>query len=202
MLSIIDYKMGNIRSVQKALEKLGFGSEITDDPVVIKRSKGIILPGVGSFGAAMANLKPLIPVIREEIAKNKPFLGICLGLQLIFESSDENPGVNGMGLLKGHSKRFDLPHDMKVPHMGWNNIKINKKSPILTGIPDGQQMYFVHSYYVVPEDKDVILTTTDYGMDFTSSIAKGNIFATQFHPEKSGEIGLEIYRNFGNMCSL
>ena len=200
MISIIDYEMGNLRSVQKALEKVGSAAEITTDPKVIAASDGIILPGVGSFGAAMKRLNALVPVIKEAAAKGKPFLGVCLGLQLIFDKSEENSGVAGLGLLPGEVLRFELPDTYKIPHMGWNEVKWAKNSPIFKNIPDNYQMYFVHAYHAVPRDKDVILGSTDYGGTFTSAVQKGNIYGTQFHPEKSGEIGLELYRNFAKLC--
>jgi len=210
MIAVIDYGMGNLRSVQKALEVAGAKAKVTSDSNDLKRCDKIVFPGVGAFGEAMKELKrlKLAGPIKGAIAEGKPFLGLCLGLQLLFEKSEEAPGVKGLCVLKGESKRFNFTKyeirttndAFKVPHMGWNNIvkseKRKVKSEILKNVPDGAYMYFVHSYYVKPKDKNVILTTTDYGIDFVSGICKENIYGFQFHPEKSQELGLKILRNF------
>jgi len=210
MIAVIDYGMGNLRSVQKALEVVGAKTKVTSDPKDLKKCEKIVFPGVGSFGEAMRELKKLklIAPMRDAIEGGKPFLGLCLGLQLLFEKSEESPGVKGLCVLKGESKRFKFAHNaqrtthnvLKVPHMGWNCIKRTmhnaQRTTILNGIPDDTYMYFVHSYYVKPKDKNIALTTTDYGIDFVSGIAKDNIYAFQFHPEKSQEVGLKILKNF------
>ncbi|MDD5428018.1 MAG: imidazole glycerol phosphate synthase subunit HisH [Candidatus Omnitrophica bacterium] len=204
MIAVIDYGMGNLRSVQKALEVAGGKAKVTSNPKDIGKCDKIVFPGVGAFGEAMKELKrlKLAGPIKDAIAAGKPFLGLCLGLQLLFERSGENPGVKGLCVLKGESKRFKFKGNaLKVPHMGWNNINKNsgagaRGSKLLKGIPDGSYMYFVHSYYVKPEDKDVILTTTGYGIDFVSGVCKGNIYGFQFHPEKSQGTGLAILKNF------
>ncbi len=204
MIAVIDYGMGNLRSVQKALEVVGAKTKVTSDPKDLRSSEKIVLPGVGSFGAAMRELKrlKLVEPLRDAIEAGKPFLGLCLGLQLLFEKSEESPGIKGLCVLKGESKRFKFARaSLKVPHMGWNNIDRRPETEdhgqkILKGVPNGAYMYFVHSYYVIPKDKSVILTTTDYGIDFVSGIVKDNIYGFQFHPEKSQEAGLKILRNF------
>jgi len=207
MIAVIDYGMGNLRSVQKALEVVGAKAKVTQDPKDLKKAEKIVFPGVGAFGEAMKELKrlDLAGPIRDSIRQGKPFLGLCLGLQLLFEYSEEAPGVKGLCVLKGDSKRFKFKGEaLKVPHMGWNNIvkgsaAKGQGSSILKGVPPGSFMYFVHSYYVKPEDKRIVLTTTDYGIEFTSGICKENIYGFQFHPEKSQTIGLKILENFVRM---
>ena len=197
MIAVIDYGMGNLRSVQKGFEKVGFDAVVTSDIKTIESASKIVLPGVGAFTDCMNNLEDrglVEPVIRA-IEKGKPFLGICLGLQLLFEESEEFGNRKGLGLVKGKVKRFPNS-DLKVPHMGWNSIKKLKDTPLLADLSDDSYLYFVHSYYVLPEE-DVTATTTDYGMKFTSSIVKDNIFACQFHPEKSQADGLKILKAFG-----
>lgn len=211
MIAVIDYGMGNLRSVQKALEVVGARTKLISDPSELKRCGKIVFPGVGSFGDAVKELKRLglIDAIKGAIAEGKPFLGLCLGLQLLFEKSEEAPGVKGLCVLKGEVKRFRGKGQgvrgkdpvLKVPHMGWNNISIQSRTSdlglkILKKVPDESYMYFVHSYYVKPKDSKVILTTTDYGIDFVSGVCKGNIYGFQFHPEKSQELGLKILKNF------
>lgn len=198
MIVIIDYDMGNLRSVQKALEEVGSEAVITRDPGKIESASGVVFPGVGAFGVCKDHLEEygLIEPIRRFVDTGKPFLGICLGLQLLFEKSEEFGSRDGLGIIKGKVVRFPKG-DLKVPHMGWNQAKIKKKTDILEGIDDGTHFYFVHSYYVVPEE-DVTVTTTNYGTEFVSSIEKGNIFATQFHPEKSQRAGLRILQNFAD----
>jgi len=202
MIVVIDYGMGNLHSVCKALEVAGARAKASSDPRDIAKAERIVFPGVGSFGEAMKELKrrKLIAPIKDAIVEGKPFLGLCLGLQLLFEESEEAPGVKGLCILRGEVKKF-RSKDLKVPHMGWNNIayslKLNTGSvKLLKGVPKDAYMYFVHSYYVKPEDKNVMLTTTDYGINFVSGVCKGNIYALQFHPEKSQELGLRILKNF------
>ncbi len=199
MIVIVDYGMGNLRSVQKGFEKVGYEAFITSDPEVIRKSSGVVLPGVGAFADAMHNLRAsgLGDAVLEILSQSKPFLGICLGLQLLFTESEEDGLHKGLGIIKGRVLR--LPTEVKVPHMGWNRIKKVCEAPILQGISDGSYFYFVHSYYVDPKDSDIVCTTTEYGIEFTSSIWKDNIFAVQFHPEKSSKLGLKILKNFGGM---
>jgi len=204
MIAVIDYGMGNLRSVEKALERVGAKTKVTSDPKILSRCDKLVFPGVGAFGDAMKELKrlKLVGPIKDAIDDGKPFLGLCLGLQLLFEKSEEDPGVEGLSILKGESKRFRFKGQaFKVPHMGWNNIKKNSKfgirnSKLLDGLPDNAYMYFVHSYYVKPREKDIALTVTNYGTDFVSGIAKDNIYGFQFHPEKSQDLGLKILKNF------
>jgi len=209
MIAVIDYGMGNLRSVEKALQVAGARTKVTSDPKDLKKAEKIVFPGVGSFGDAMRELKKLglIAPLKDAIAEGKPFLGLCLGLQLLFEKSEEAPGVKGLCVLKGEVKRFKFTNDerrttndaLKVPHMGWNTIgcKVQgARRKVLKGIPNDAYMYFVHSYYAKPADKKVILTTTDYGMKFASGICKDNVYALQFHPEKSQALGLKILKNF------
>ncbi len=199
MIVIIDYGMGNLRSVQKGFEKVGFGAVVSRDPAMIDRAAGLVLPGVGAFGDCMRLLKEygLITPIIDYINAGKPFLGICLGLQVLFSESEEFGLQKGLDILKGRVVRF--PGTLKVPHMGWNSLNIKKTAPLLEPVAEGSYMYFVHSYYVIPEDKNIIATTTQYGIEFTSMIRHNNIFATQFHPEKSQAIGLLMLRRFGEL---
>jgi glutamine amidotransferase len=201
LIAVIDYGMGNLRSVTNALEKLGADAVVTRDKQVIEASKAIILPGVGAFGKCIENLEKLelLDFIKETIGEGKQYLGICLGMQVLFESSEEAPGIAGMGVLKGTVPRFT--GDIKIPHMGWNNIKIVKETEILRGIDNSEYFYFVHSYYCSPEDKGIVATTTPYGGEFVSSVQKDNIFACQFHPEKSQRVGLQLLQNFVNLVS-
>jgi imidazole glycerol-phosphate synthase subunit HisH len=201
LISIIDYGMGNLRSVQKGLEHVGFPAEVTRDPARIAGAGGVVLPGVGAFGACMDNLRGygLIETVRQVIARGTPFLGICLGMQLLFEESEEFGPVPGLGIFPGRVVRFSDRPGLKVPHMGWNQIRKCQDTPLLRGIDDGAFVYFVHSYYVVPADPALAATSTDYGMEFTSAIARGNVFATQYHPEKSQTVGLRILKNFGGI---
>jgi imidazole glycerol-phosphate synthase subunit HisH len=198
LIAIIDYQMGNLRSVQKGFEKVGHQATVTSDPAVLKRADKIVLPGVGAFGDAMAELqrRNLVEPIRQAIDSGKPFLGICLGLQLLFDVGYEGGRHEGLGVLAGEVVRFDLPDDYKVPHMGWNQLQIRRPAPVLAGLPEGTHCYFVHSYHVVPRDAGIIATETDYGRPFCSMIWRDNIFATQFHPEKSQADGLKILSNF------
>lgn len=201
MLAIIDYQMGNLRSVQKGFEKVGHTATITSEPEDLKRASKIVLPGVGAFKDAIAELhrRNLVEPIREAIYSGKPFLGVCLGLQLLFETGEEGGVHEGLGVLPGKVVRFELPHEYKVPHMGWNQLKIRRAAPILQGLEQETHVYFVHSYYVAPKESSVIATETDYGGPFCSMIWRENLYATQFHPEKSQAPGLRILRNFAEL---
>ena len=198
MIAIIDYGGGNIGSVKNALDYLRLQSVVTDDPGMIRKVDRIILPGQGRFGDVMKRLreKNLDKVILEEISKNKPFLGICIGLQVLFESSDEDPQAEGLGILKGKCCRFSS--DLKVPQIGWNRIRMTNRSRLLKEVR-ANFFYFVHSFYAIPEKKGIITATSEYGQDFPAVVEAGNIFATQFHPEKSGISGLRILKNFGEI---
>jgi glutamine amidotransferase len=199
MIAIIDYGMGNLRSVQKGFERCGLNAVVTRDPGEIQSARGVVLPGVGAFSACMENLRrfELVEPIRQIVRQQKPFLGICLGFQLLFSESEEFGIQRGLDLFPGKVVGFRPSEDLKVPHMGWNRIEKRKESPFLEGISTGDYVYFVHSFYVVPEDPSVVATTTDYGEAFVSSIATDHLFACQFHPEKSQELGLRILSNFG-----
>ncbi len=195
---IIDYGMGNLYSVKNALLAVGAEPVVTSDRDVIVAAERVILPGVGAFGDCMANLEKsgLIPVIRELLASGRPFLGICLGMQLLFEGSDEAPGVTGLGYFKGQVKY--LPTSLKIPHMGWNKLKMRSPSPLLAGA-EGEYVYFVHSFHAEPEDKGIITSVCDYGMEVTASVGCGNVQAFQFHPEKSSRVGMQLLKNFVEM---
>jgi imidazole glycerol-phosphate synthase subunit HisH len=201
MIAIIDYQMGNLRSVQKGFEKVGHEATITSDPAVLERADQVVLPGVGAFGDAMAELKrrDLVEPIRQAVAAGKPFLGICLGLQLLFDVGYEGGQHEGLGILPGEVVRFELPGDFKVPHMGWNQLAIRRPAPLLAGLGEGTHCYFVHSYYVVPKDRGVIATETRYSAPFCSMIWRDNLYATQFHPEKSQRDGLRMLKNFAEL---
>lgn len=197
MIAIIDYDAGNIKSVEKALQYLGEEAVITRDAGEILMADKVILPGVGAFGGAMEKLNRygLVPVIHEVVEKGIPFLGICLGLQLMFESSEEAPGVEGLGLLKGKIVRIPEGEGLKVPHMGWNSLSFPKEGRLFAGIPENSYVYFVHSYYLQAEE-DIVTATAEYGVTIHASVEKGNVFACQFHPEKSSHTGLTILKNF------
>jgi imidazole glycerol-phosphate synthase subunit HisH len=201
MIAIIDYGMGNLRSVQKGFERMGHEVVVTNDAKTILDASKVVLPGVGAFPDCMRNLREygLIDAVQRTIRSGKPFLGICLGLQLLFTESEEFGISKGLDIIKGRVIRFKGPEfaDLKIPHMGWNSISIKRQVPALQDVPDNSHVYFVHSFHVVPEDKSVIATTTPYGIDFVSSIWKDNIFAVQFHPEKSQNLGLSILKRFG-----
>lgn len=203
MIAIIDYGMGNLRSVQKAFERVGYEAVVTRDAGQIQSARGVVLPGVGAFSACMENLGRfgLIEPIREIVRGNKPFLGICLGFQLLFSESEEFGRQRGLDLFSGRVTGFHSNGGLKVPHMGWNSLQKKKDSVFLEGISSGEFVYFVHSFYVVPEDASVIATATEYGSPFVSSIATDSLFACQFHPEKSQEIGLRILANFGRFVA-
>ena len=197
MIAIIDYDAGNIKSVEKALQYLGEEAVITRDAGEILMADKVVLPGVGAFGDAMEKLNRygLVPVIHEVVEKGIPFLGICLGLQLMFESSEEAPGVEGLGLLKGKIVRIPEENGLKVPHMGWNSLSFPKEGRLFAGIPENSYVYFVHSYYLQAEE-DIVTATAEYGVTIHASVEKGNVFACQFHPEKSSHTGLTILKNF------
>ena len=198
MIAIIDYDAGNIKSVEKALQYLGEEAVITRDREEILGSDKVILPGVGAFGDAMEKLHQygLVDTIQEVVDRRIPFLGICLGLQLMFESSDEAPGVKGLGLLPGKILRIPKEVDMKIPHTGWNDIKIKEGAKLFAGLEDHPYVYFVHSYYLQADDPSIVAATTEYGVTVHASVEKDNIFACQFHPEKSSTVGLQILKNF------
>ncbi len=198
MVAIIDYDAGNIMSVYKAVDHFGYDVILTRDRDEILSADKVILPGVGAFKDAMDKLKEynLVDVIKEVVSKGTPFLGICLGLQLLFESSDESPNVDGLCLLKGKIKRIPDKEGLKIPHMGWNSLEIKPDSPLFKGIPDESYVYFVHSYYLDAQDKNIVAATTNYSVDIDASVHSGNIYACQFHPEKSGTVGLNILKNF------
>ena len=206
MIAIIDYGMGNLRSVQKGFEKVGFDAVVTADPKVVLEAERVVLPGVGAFPDCMRNLEqggfvePLLKVIQG----GRPFLGICLGLQLLFTESEEFGVHKGLDVIPGRVIRFpegmeENGEELKVPHMGWNQLAIHSRPPVFAGIDEGTNVYFVHSYYVKPADQAVVAATTGYGIEFCAAIWKDNIIATQFHPEKSQEKGLRILKNFGEM---
>lgn len=199
MITIIDYGMGNLRSVEKAFAYLGHEVAVSHDPRYLERATGIVLPGVGAFGDAMKELESrgLVEPLRAAIAAGAPFLGICLGYQLLFETSEESPGVSGLSVLPGRVVRF--PPDVKVPHMGWNDARLERQHPVMEKVEEGSFFYFVHSYYVVTDIPGDRLTSTSYGVDFASAAARGNLVAFQFHPEKSSSAGLRILDGFARL---
>ena len=198
MIAIIDYDAGNIKSVEKAIESLGEEVVITRNKEELLAADKVILPGVGAFGDAMEKLRSygLEEVIHEIVDRGTPFLGICLGLQLLFESSDETPGVAGLGLLKGKIVKIPDDQGLKVPHIGWNSLKFPNGGKLYQGIAEDSYVYFVHSYYLQAEDENIVVATTDYVTHIHASVEKDNIFACQFHPEKSSKVGLQILKNF------
>ena len=196
MITIIDYKSGNLRSISNGFKKIGYEVAITDNIEKIADSEYLVLPGVGAFGTAMKNIEPFKKVIYEHIHDDKPFLGICLGQQLLLSSSEESPNIDGLDLFKGQVKF--LPKGRKIPHMGWNQLNVVDTCPILEGI-DKNYFYFVHSYYTVPDEEDIIVGTSNYGFDIATALNRNNLFSTQFHPEKSGNPGLKILKNFVNL---
>ena len=202
MIAIIDYDMGNLRSVAKAFEKVGAQAVVTRDADTIRSASRVVLPGVGAFRDCMKNLVDygLVEPLIRHIESGKPFLGICLGLQLLFEEGTEFGTHKGLGVIKGRVVRFPFAAgQLKVPHIGWNSVSVKKNTPLLKGIPDGTYFYFVHSYYCEPVEAGVTLTTTDYGIEFTSSIGRDNVYACQFHPEKSQRAGLQVLKNFSEL---
>jgi glutamine amidotransferase len=206
MISIIDYGMGNLRSVEKGFLKVGVDVKVTSRPEDIESADGVVLPGVGAFKDCMKELKnlDLIEATVNAIKKGKPYLGICLGLQVLFSESEEFGKCRGLDIFRGKVVKFEFgiqsqESGLKIPQMGWNVINIRKDNPLYEGIPDKSYFYFVHSYYVAPDEENIVATTTDYGVEFTSSVWKDNIFAVQFHPEKSQALGLQLLKNFGNI---
>ena len=201
MIAIVDYEMGNLRSVQKGFERVGHAATITSDPAVLADAKKIVLPGVGAFRDAIAALREreLVEPIRDAVAADRPFLGICLGLQLLFDKSFEDGEHEGLGLIPGDVMRFRLSNGYKVPHMGWNQVRFRRRSPVFDGIEEGAHFYFVHSYYVAPRDKHIVATETEYPTPFCSSIWRDNLYAVQFHPEKSQSAGLRLLKNFAEL---
>lgn len=201
MIAIIDYDAGNLKSVEKALGLLGEGAIVSRNRNEILRADKVILPGVGSFGDAMGNLRSygLDQVIREVVEKKTPFLGICLGLQLLFERSEESPGVEGLGILKGEILRIPDYEGLKIPHMGWNSLDLLNNGRLFRNLPDHPYVYFVHSYYLKAEEPEIVKASTWYSTTIHASVERENVFACQFHPEKSGEVGLQILKNFAQI---
>lgn len=198
MITIIDYGSGNLKSIKNGFLRIGVDTLVSGDVQEMAESDALILPGVGAFGSAMEHLEKYREVIKNHLKDGKPFFGVCLGLQVLFTESEESPGSRGLDIFNGKVLHFPesiTKQGMKIPHMGWNNLKIQAECPILEGVGP-EYMYFVHSYYVEPEDKDIIAATVDYGVDVPAVICQKNVFATQFHPEKSGESGLQILKNF------
>ncbi len=201
MIAVVDYGMGNLRSVTNAFRSVGADVTVTRDHAAIREAGALVVPGVGAFGRCVENLKTfgLFDLIREHIVRGKWYLGICLGMQILLESSEESPGVEGLGVIRGRVQRFQGP--LKVPHMGWNSINIVKPSRVFDGIDNQSYFYFVHSYFPAPAEETVSATITEYGSTFTSSVERENIFASQFHPEKSQKVGLDLLRNFVRLCA-
>lgn len=198
MVAIIDYDAGNIKSVEKALHYLGEEAVITRQQDAILHADRVILPGVGAFGDAMSKIRAygLEEVIRKVVANDTPFLGICLGLQLLFETSEESKGISGLGILKGRIVKIPEDKGLKVPHIGWNSLKYPNKGRLFAGIPEDSYVYFVHSYYLQADNQDIVTATTEYATKIDASVEQGNVFACQFHPEKSSEVGMQILKNF------
>ena len=197
-IAIVDYGVGNLRSAQKAFERLGHAAEVTGDAERILAAPGVVLPGQGAFGTCMQNLHAagLVDTVKRVVASGRPFLGICVGMQILFEASEESPGTPGLGVFGGRVVRFPRDPERKVPHMGWNQLHVVKPVPALAGVDDGAYVYFVHSYYPVPTEAGVVATTTSYGLEFASSVARDNVYAGVFHPEKSQQVGLRLLENF------
>jgi glutamine amidotransferase len=202
MIAIIDYGMGNLRSVEKGFLKVGEEVKVTSSPDDVEKADGVVLPGVGAFKGCMSELQnlDLIDSVVASIKKGKPYLGICLGLHVLFTESEEFGRCRGMDIFRGQVVRFENS-DLKIPQMGWNQLNIKKDNPLFYDIPDKSYFYFVHSYYVAPDDPSIVATTTDYGIEFTSSVWKDNIFAVQFHPEKSQKLGLRLLKNFSDIVA-
>ena len=201
MIAVLDYGIGNLRSAEKALQHLGVDAALTTDPAVARNAAGVVLPGVGSFGRCMEQLREsgLEPVVHEAVEAGKPFLGICVGMQMLFEASEEAPGAKGLGIFAGEVRRLHTTE--RLPHMGWNTISIRHGSILFDGIENGSWLYFVHSYAPVPDDHGVIAATTDYGGDVVAAVEQGHVWATQFHPEKSAANGLRLLANFARVCT-
>lgn len=198
MIAIIDYGVGNLRSVEKALQFIGLNAETTSDAGMIRRADAVVLPGVGAYSDAMFSIEKygMVEVVKETVSQNKPFLGICLGMQLLFNYSEEGgKKVKGLGLFEGAIKGLPQNLGLKVPHMGWNSLKVND-SPLFAGLPENPYVYFVHSFYLESKDRTLVAATCDYGISIDAAIGSGRVFATQFHPEKSGETGLTILKNW------
>jgi glutamine amidotransferase len=193
-VAVVNYGVGNLRSIRRGLEKSGAAVEITHSPTDLSNSDAIVLPGVGAFAPAVKNMKSIADVVAEAMKNGKPILGVCLGLQLLFTQSSEGGPIRGLDFISGDIVK--LPETVKTPQMGWNTLNIVQSHPLLEGIKDGSYVYFVHSYYPQPSDRDVIVTITEYGVRFPSMVAKKNLFATQFHPEKSSKTGLTMLKNF------
>ena len=204
MIAIIDYGSGNIQSVYKALKHIGCDCKITNDKDEILKADGAVLPGQGAFGDCMFSLRKLgiDTIVKEYINSGKPFLGICVGLQLLFGNSDESPEAEGLSVFDGKIRRIPKGEGLKIPHMGWNSLNILKNDGIFKGIENGSYVYFVHSYYLDAEDKDIVSAQTEYGVKIDAAVSRGNVFATQFHPEKSGDIGLKMLINFAGICEV
>lgn len=198
MIAVIDYDAGNLRSVEKALIKVGADPVITRDPDVIRKADKVILPGVGAFGEAMEKLNRfgLVDAIHEAVDSGKPFFGICLGLQLMFEYSEETPGCKGLSIFEGGILKIPAKDGLKVPHIGWNSLNITENAKLFRGLSKEPYVYFVHSYYLKAKDPQIVAATTEYGVEIHASVEKGNVFACQFHPEKSGDVGMTILKNF------
>ncbi|MBV9897673.1 MAG: imidazole glycerol phosphate synthase subunit HisH [Chloroflexi bacterium] len=200
---VVDYDAGNLRSVQRALEAMGQHVRVTPDPREVHRAEALVLPGVGSAQDCMRKLeeRDLIAPLREYAASGKPFLGVCVGLQLLYDGSEEGGGVECLGILHGTVRRFPAEAGLKVPQIGWNSITLRREHPLLDGVPDRTYFYFVHSYYADPADAETIVATAEYGLDFAAIVAQDNVVATQFHPEKSADLGLRLYANFGRIAA-
>jgi len=201
MIAIVDYGVGNLRSVQKAFEYLACETVVTSDPVLIGQADGIVLPGVGAFGDAMVSLRRqgLLQPLKLFAASGRPFLGICLGMQLLFSVSEEHGQHVGLGIIPGHVRR--MHGEYKIPHVGWNELKIRQAHPLLQGLADGDHAYFVHSYYVEPLDPGVVIATTDYFQEVPAAVAQGSVMGMQFHPEKSAHVGLRMLERFADLCT-
>ncbi len=199
MIAIIDYGVGNLRSVEKAFQFIGMDAEVSSDSEFILSADGVVLPGVGAFADAMESLQKagMIDVVKSAVKSGKPFLGICLGMQLLFDHSEEGGDrVEGLGIFKGCIRQLPLDMNLKVPHMGWNHLEYDKNSKIFDGLPENPFVYFVHSYYLTAQNRENVIARTDYGIKFDVAVGHDNVFATQFHPEKSGKIGLQILKNW------
>ena len=201
MIAIIDYGAGNLRSVYKALRHIGADCEITNDKARIMNADAAILPGQGAFGDCMTSITKsgIMSTVKDFIKSGKPFLGICVGLQLLFESSEESEGVEGLSVFEGKIRRIPNGEGLKIPHMGWNSLEIKDGSPLFKGVKSGSYVYFVHSYYLDSPDKSIVSARTEYGVTIDAAVESGNVFATQFHPEKSGDVGMKILENFVEM---
>jgi len=204
MIHIVDYGMGNLRSVQKAFERLGVEATIADSPTDLAQAEAMVLPGVGAFRDAIAALRQhdLVDPIEDHIAADRPFLGICLGLQLLFDVSYEDGEFEGLGVIPGEVVRFQSQPGLRIPHMGWNQVEFAQEHPVFAGIAPGSHFYFVHSYHVVPRDESVVAARTDHGGSFVSAVGRGNLLATQFHPEKSQDNGRQLFENFARQLAV